>query len=71
LKDRTRGYTDGMADQADRERESRESDITKFEEIRRTDEAERVETAQRLQDEQDLAAAERLQDEQQPEQNEP
>jgi hypothetical protein len=57
-----------MSDQADRERESRESDITKFEEIRQADEAERVETAQRLQDEQ---TAERLQNEQQPEPNEP
>jgi hypothetical protein len=41
-----------MSDQADRERESRESDITKFEEIRLADEAEREETAQRLKDEQ-------------------
>jgi hypothetical protein len=40
-----------MSDQADRERESRESDITKFEEIRLEDEAEREETAQRLRDE--------------------
>jgi hypothetical protein len=56
-----------MSDQADRERESRESDITKFEEIRREDEAERVETAQRLQDED---AAAKLPDEQ-PDQNEP
>ena len=53
----------------DRERESRESDITKFEEIRREDEAERVETAQRLQDDRDTA--QRPQDEQQPDQNEP
>ncbi|HEX7255506.1 MAG TPA: hypothetical protein VF236_06210 [Gaiellaceae bacterium] len=53
-----------MADQADRERESRESDTTKFEDIRREDEAERVRVAEEL-------AAERLQDEQQPEQNEP
>ncbi len=48
-----------MTDQADRERESRESDITKFEEIRLEEEAER----ERL--------TERVQDEQQPEQNEP
>jgi hypothetical protein len=41
-----------MADQADRERESRESDITKFEEIRLKDETEREETAQRLREEQ-------------------
>jgi hypothetical protein len=58
-----------MSDQADRERESRESDITKFEEIRREDEAERVETAERLRDERD--AAQRPQDEPQPDQNEP
>jgi hypothetical protein len=58
-----------MADQADRERESRESDITKFEEIRQADEVERIETAQRLQSDKD--AAERLQDDQQAEQNEP
>jgi hypothetical protein len=58
-----------MSDQADRERESRESDITKFEEIRQADEEERLETAQRLQD--DTDAAQKLQDEQQPEQNEP
>jgi hypothetical protein len=58
-----------MSDQADRERESRESDITKFEEIRQADEEERLETAQRLQD--DRNAAQKLQDEQQPEQNEP
>lgn len=57
-----------MSDQADRERESRESDITKFEEIRQADEAERIEVAQHLQEEQD--AAKRLQDEQQPEPNE-
>ena len=48
-----------MTDQMDRERESRESDITKFEEIRQEEEAERD------------AAVERLQDEQQPGQNEP
>jgi hypothetical protein len=58
-----------MSDQADRERESRESDITKFEEIRQADEEERLETAQRLQDDKD--AVQKLQDEQQPEQNEP
>ena len=58
-----------MSDQADRERESRETDITKFEEIRQADEAERVETAQRLHDDQN--AAQSLEDEQQPEQNEP
>lgn len=45
-----------MADQADRERESRESDTTKFEDIRREDEAERERAVeevarQRLQDE--------------------
>jgi len=48
-----------MSDQADRERESRESPVTKFEEIRLDEEREREE------------AAERLQEEQQPEQNEP
>jgi hypothetical protein len=48
-----------MSDQADRERESRDSDITKFEEIRLEEEAEREE------------AAERIREEQQPEQNEP
>jgi hypothetical protein len=48
-----------VADQADRERESRESPITKFEEQRLEDEAERE------------RAAEQLQDEQQPDQNEP
>jgi hypothetical protein len=48
-----------MADQSDRERESRESPVTKFEEIRLEEEAEREE------------AAERLQEEQQPDQNEP
>ena len=53
-----------MADQADRERESRESDTTKFEDIRREDEAERVRVADEL-------ARERVQDEQQPDQNEP
>lgn len=58
-----------MSDQADRERESRESDITKFEEIRQADEAERIDVAHKLQEEQD--AAKHLQDEQQPEQPEP
>jgi hypothetical protein len=48
-----------MTDQADRERESRESPVTKFEEIRLEEESEREE------------AAERLQEEQQAEQNEP
>ncbi|HZM19129.1 MAG TPA: hypothetical protein VFB87_06940 [Gaiellaceae bacterium] len=48
-----------MTDQEDRERESRESDITKFEEIRIEEEAERE------------SQSERLKDEQQPEQNEP
>jgi hypothetical protein len=48
-----------MTDQEDRERESRESPVTKFEEIRLEEEAERE------------RAAERLQDEQEPEQNEP
>lgn len=47
-----------MTDQADRERESRESPVTKFEEIRLEEESEREQ------------AAERLQDDQQPEQNE-
>jgi hypothetical protein len=47
-----------MSDQADRERESRESDITKFEEIRLADEAEREETAQRLRDEQEQEPSE-------------
>jgi hypothetical protein len=68
FKDRADGYSRLMSDQADRERESRESDITKFEEIRREDEADRVETAQRLQDERD--AAQKSQDEQQPDPNE-
>ncbi|MDP9492301.1 MAG: hypothetical protein M3P42_08915 [Actinomycetota bacterium] len=58
-----------MSDQADRERESRESDITKFEEIRQADETERIEVAHKLQEEQD--AAKDLQDEQKPEQPEP
>ena len=51
-----------MADQADRERESRESDVTKFEEIRQADETERIRVAENLQEESD--AAERLQDDQ-------
>jgi hypothetical protein len=42
-----------MTDQADRERESRESDVTKFEEQRLEEEAERDEAAERLQGEQD------------------
>ena len=41
-----------MTDQADRERESRESPITKFEEQRLEDEAERDSTAESLQEEQ-------------------
>jgi hypothetical protein len=41
-----------MADQEDRERESRESPITKFEEIRLEEEQEREEAAERLHDEQ-------------------
>ncbi|HET8653583.1 MAG TPA: hypothetical protein VFM13_13560 [Gaiellaceae bacterium] len=48
-----------MTDPLDRERESRESDVTKFEEARLEEETERDD------------AAERLQDEQQPEQTEP
>jgi hypothetical protein len=48
-----------MTDQADRERESRESDVTKFEEQRLEEEAERDD------------AAERVQTGQQPDQNEP
>jgi hypothetical protein len=48
-----------MTDQADRERESRESPITKFEEQRLEEEEERE------------ATAEQLQREQQPDQNEP
>jgi hypothetical protein len=39
-----------MTDQMDRERESRESDVTKFEEIRREEEAEREDAAERVQD---------------------
>jgi hypothetical protein len=42
-----------MTDQADRERESRESDITKFEEIRLEEETEREQAAQRVRDEQE------------------
>jgi hypothetical protein len=41
-----------MTDQADRERESRESPVTKFDEIRLEEEREREEAAERLQDEQ-------------------
>jgi hypothetical protein len=41
-----------MSDQADRERESRESPITKFEEQRLEDEAERERVARQLEDEQ-------------------
>jgi hypothetical protein len=48
-----------MSDPMERERESRESDITKFEERRQQEELEREE------------AAERVKDEQQPDQNEP
>ena len=44
-----------MTDQADRERESRESDITKFEEQRLEDEAEREASAEQLQGEQATA----------------
>ena len=58
-----------MADQADRERESRESDVTKFEEIRQADEVERIRVAEHLQEEKD--AAERLPDDQQAEQDKP
>jgi hypothetical protein len=39
-----------MADQQDRERESRESPVTKFEEIRLEEEGEREEAAERLHD---------------------
>jgi hypothetical protein len=48
-----------MTDQADRERESRESPVTKFEEQRLDEETEREQ------------AAELLQGDQEPEQNEP
>jgi hypothetical protein len=48
-----------MSDPAERERESRETDVTKFEELRQQDELERE------------RAAERVQEEQQPDQNEP
>jgi hypothetical protein len=48
-----------MSDPMERERESRESDVTKFEELRQEEELERE------------GAAERVQDEQQPDQNEP
>jgi hypothetical protein len=40
-----------MTDQEDRERESRESPVTKFEEIRLEEESEREEAAERLRDE--------------------
>jgi hypothetical protein len=40
-----------MTDQEDRERESRESPVTKFEEIRLEEESEREEAARRVQDE--------------------
>jgi hypothetical protein len=39
-----------MTDQMDRERESRESDITKFEEIRQEEQAERDAAAERVED---------------------
>jgi hypothetical protein len=39
-----------MTDQQDRERESRESDVTKFEEIRQEEQAERDAAAERVQD---------------------
>jgi hypothetical protein len=38
-----------MADQEDRERESRESPVTKFEEIRLEEESEREDAAERIQ----------------------
>jgi len=41
-----------MTDQRDRERESRESPVTKFDEIRLEEESEREEAAERLQEEQ-------------------
>jgi hypothetical protein len=41
-----------MTDQADRERESRESDITKFEEQRLQEEVEREGAAEQLENEQ-------------------
>jgi hypothetical protein len=40
-----------MTDQEDRERESRESPVTKFEEIRLEEESEREEASERLRDE--------------------
>lgn len=40
-----------MTDQEDRERESRESPVTKFEEIRLEEEGQREEAAERLHDE--------------------
>ena len=49
-----------MADQADRERESRESDTTKFEDIRREDAAERERAVEEV-------ARQRHEDEQQDE----
>jgi hypothetical protein len=39
-----------MTDQMDRERESRESDVTKFEEIRQEEQAEREAAAERVED---------------------
>jgi hypothetical protein len=48
-----------MATPEDRERESRETDVTKFEELRQEEELERE------------GAAERVQEEQQPDQDEP
>jgi hypothetical protein len=39
-----------MTDQQDREHESRESPVTKFEEIRQEDKAERDDAAERLQE---------------------
>jgi hypothetical protein len=74
LKDRAGGYSAVMADQSDRERESRESPVTKFEEIRLEDEAERERAAERLRLEDQAErerAAERLKEEQEPDQNEP
>jgi hypothetical protein len=46
-----------MSDQQDRERESRESPVTKFEEIRLEEELEREEAAERLRDEQQPEAS--------------
>jgi hypothetical protein len=42
-----------MTDQADRERESRETELTKFQEQRVEEATEREESAERLQDEQE------------------